>query len=672
MATVAIVLGFLVNVLKVVFGLGFVIFIHELGHFLAAKWAGVKVEKFFLGFDPYGLRVASFRRGETLYGIGAIPLGGYVKMLGESAEGGESEPTDDPRAFSNKSVGARTVILSAGVVMNLILGLTLFAIAYACGVRENPARLGVVEPGSPAYEAGLRPGDEIVSIDGKSDANFLRLRLKTSLSAANQTLHLGVKRPGVADLVKIDVVPKRGAKSDQPTIGIQPCESTTIVEEQPYSEPPPPGLVGPAPKKDQFPKAEGKVVEAGPSGGALAAVDDVFALDRISVLHRDEPLDVVIEAPGAEKGSAPTRTRVTLPVVRMMTLGLRMTPGPVASIQAGSIGERAGFKVGDRIVKVDGRDDFDPMHLPTDLFARANKPTTFVVERTAGGKAETVELTATPDDALPDVEPLIDRLDPLKLPGLGLAIGVEPKVAAVAKDSPAAKAGIAPGATLAAITIPPPADAAKGAKARTFSFVKPDAKDKEGVEVRWPYLFGYLQLIPRAELKLTLAGSSTPVAATPEPDPSWSNPDRGLNLLVVYRDIPPQPFDAAVRRAADETYDNVVGIYAMIRSLFAGRISTRNLAGAPRIGKIAYDVASMGLIPLIQFLGMLSINLAVLNFLPIPPLDGGQITFLIAEKIRGKPLPDSALTVLMLGGLVLVVVLMLFTILQDIYLMIFG
>src|ERR1700761_3034495 len=147
------VLSFLFNVLKVVFGLGFVIFIHELGHFLAAKWAGVKVEKFFLGFDPGGLRVASFRRGETLYGIGAIPLGGYVKMLGENHEGeAESEPeaADDPRAFSNKSVGARTVILSAGVVMNLILGLTLFTIAYMLGVQENPAILGAVEAGSPA------------------------------------------------------------------------------------------------------------------------------------------------------------------------------------------------------------------------------------------------------------------------------------------------------------------------------------------------------------------------------------------------------------------------------------------------------------------------------------------------------------------------------------------
>ncbi len=118
--------------------------------------------------------------------------------------------------------------------------------------------------------------------------------------------------------------------------------------------------------------------------------------------------------------------------------------------------------------------------------------------------------------------------------------------------------------------------------------------------------------------------------------------------------------------------DNVLGIYAMLRGLFSGSVSTKNLAGLPRIGGMAYQTAAMGLVPLLQFLGMLSINLAVLNFLPIPPLDGGQIVFLIAEKIRGKPLPDSALTVLMIAGLALVVFLMLFTILQDIYLMVFG
>ena len=216
METLALAAGMIFNILKVVFGLGLVIFIHELGHFVAAKWNGVKVEKFYLGFDFFGLRIASFRRGETEYGIGGIPLGGYVKMLGEDPPSEGGEPTKDPRAFSNKSIGARTVILSAGVAMNILLGWILFTTTHLLGVVEQPARLGWVQAGSPAYEAGLREGDEIVSINGNDDVNYQRLRLKVSLSAANQKVVFGVKRPGVPEILTIAVEPRKQAKVGMP------------------------------------------------------------------------------------------------------------------------------------------------------------------------------------------------------------------------------------------------------------------------------------------------------------------------------------------------------------------------------------------------------------------------------------------------------------------------
>src|SRR5579885_467561 len=133
-------------VLAVVGGLGFVIFVHELGHFLVAKWCGVKCEKFYLGFDPGGLKICSVRYGETEYGIGVIPFGGYVKMLGQddnpanmADEGARSrgepaephvphgdipaEPTaespvvHDPRSYLAKTVPQRMAIISAGVIM---------------------------------------------------------------------------------------------------------------------------------------------------------------------------------------------------------------------------------------------------------------------------------------------------------------------------------------------------------------------------------------------------------------------------------------------------------------------------------------------------------------------------------------------------------------------------
>src|SRR5882724_6739003 len=106
------------NGLQVLLGLSFVILLHELGHFLLAKWNGVRVDRFSIFFPPNLLK---FRKGETEYVLGTIPLGGYVSLYGEGLDEDGSKSTD-PRAFPNKSVPARMAIMSAGVVMNLILG----------------------------------------------------------------------------------------------------------------------------------------------------------------------------------------------------------------------------------------------------------------------------------------------------------------------------------------------------------------------------------------------------------------------------------------------------------------------------------------------------------------------------------------------------------------------
>src|SRR5262245_43037854 len=106
-----------VDTLKVVFGLGLVIFIHELGHFLAAKACDVHVKTFSIGFGP-AVPFCSYKWGETTYMVGIIPLGGYVSMVGEGDTAAEEEGEEDPRSFKNKSVGQRMIIISAGVIMN--------------------------------------------------------------------------------------------------------------------------------------------------------------------------------------------------------------------------------------------------------------------------------------------------------------------------------------------------------------------------------------------------------------------------------------------------------------------------------------------------------------------------------------------------------------------------
>ena len=150
--------------------LGVLIFVHELGHFLVAKWAGIRVERFSLGFPP---KMIGFTRGETEYCISWIPLGGYVKMAGENPE--ESDITGDPREFMSKSIGARALVIIAGPLMNFIAAILLFALVfffYGKPLEETRVVVGASMAGTPAEKLGLQPGDVIVSIDGQKVSKF--------------------------------------------------------------------------------------------------------------------------------------------------------------------------------------------------------------------------------------------------------------------------------------------------------------------------------------------------------------------------------------------------------------------------------------------------------------------------------------------------------------------
>jgi regulator of sigma E protease len=149
------------------FVLGVLVFVHELGHFLAAKRVGVRVLKFQLGFNP---TILSFRRGDTEYGIGALPLGGYVKMAGETVEEVD-ERSRKPDEFLSKTKWQRFQVLIAGPAMNLLLAVVVLAAVLYRGAAipiylDQPPIIGAVAPGSPAEKAGIRPGDRITAVSG--------------------------------------------------------------------------------------------------------------------------------------------------------------------------------------------------------------------------------------------------------------------------------------------------------------------------------------------------------------------------------------------------------------------------------------------------------------------------------------------------------------------------
>ena len=263
---------------RVALGIGLVIFVHELGHFVAAKTFGVKCEKFYVGFDPpmkigpikLPSSLGKFTYGETEYGIGIIPLGGYVKMLGqdddprkmkdeaararqlsdgdepdaderELSDGDDHQTADasaeelaalDPRSLPAKPVWQRMIIMSAGVFMNVITGALFAAIAFGYGVPYTPTIIGSVVPGGPAWQAAVPPGGQVVEVAGMADEK-MRFRdmklevLQSGLEDSEQKLPVGVRYGEEIVRFQLPMMSVPGQKEHR-LIGVGMADTMTI------------------------------------------------------------------------------------------------------------------------------------------------------------------------------------------------------------------------------------------------------------------------------------------------------------------------------------------------------------------------------------------------------------------------------------------------------------
>jgi regulator of sigma E protease len=208
------------TILYFILGLGLLIFIHELGHFLVAKANGIRVERFSLGFGPHiGVQI-----GETEYCLSLLPLGGYVKMSGqEDFEEGDIVPLDDPRAFSSKPLWARIQVVLAGPAMNLILPFILMPLVFMIGrqepkyLRQTPTIIGV-QADTPAAKAGFEKGDLIVQVDGDDVVSWDRV-LKNIAKPAGSEIKFKVKR-GNEEIEK--TVQLTAAEGGGAYVGIEP------------------------------------------------------------------------------------------------------------------------------------------------------------------------------------------------------------------------------------------------------------------------------------------------------------------------------------------------------------------------------------------------------------------------------------------------------------------
>lgn len=225
----------MIYLISAVVVLGLLIFVHELGHFLFAKLFGVGVEKFSLGFGP---KLVGRQFGETEYLISAFPLGGYVKMIGENPD---AELTADEvgRSFMGKHPLQRMVIVAAGPVFNLLFAALLFIVIYMIGVPAATTRIGEVVAGKPAAAAGVKPGDVITAVNGRTVSRWDEFAGMIA-DSKGAPLEIAVKRGGESLLFKMTPETRAGKnlfgeKISFPVIGVV-AAAEMVTDRYPPSE----------------------------------------------------------------------------------------------------------------------------------------------------------------------------------------------------------------------------------------------------------------------------------------------------------------------------------------------------------------------------------------------------------------------------------------------------
>lgn len=528
--------------------LGILIFVHELGHFMVARWCGVRVEVFSLGF---GKKILKYKRGDTTYAISIIPLGGYVKMFGEQP-GVEISEEDKKVAFTHKTVWQRIAVVLAGPLMNFFFAILIFFAVSLTGEDAKTPVLGDVTANSPAYAAGFRSGDRLVTVNGKSISTW---------DDFQKTLNL--KEP--ADL-RLDVeVEREGSKE----------KSTFAVTAKPEANPNP-----------------------------LSSFDFV----------------------GAIEGLAPYSAGTTV--------GVKET-SPLKAM---------GLKTGDTLLSINGKKVTYWRELDF-VFSQISPKEALTLEILDGEKSSekpnVVTLASAPGNQA------------YSLQGLGLESS-ELYLGQVLDGSPAQLAGLHKMDRLVSINkvvLQKWEDVI--ANIKSFDGKNPVALTvlREGKSVE-------LSITPKLTKQMTVSGTEekrytigiTPVINMAAPE-----------LMTVKAS---NPFEALIR-GTERTWDvSVMTVMSFVR-LFQAKISPKNIGGVISIGQAASETFKVGWTQFFQMMAVISVNLFILNLLPVPVLDGGHLVFYMIEVVKGAPLSLRKMEIAQQVGLALLMSLMVFALFND-------
>ena len=663
------------NLILVALGFGFVIFWHELGHFLAAKWAGVRVEQFAVGF---GNALVSFRKGlgirfgtsgpeyaalqesdparaaavsPTEYRLNYIPLGGYVKMHGQEDMVASADSTDADH-YMNKSVGKRMVIISAGVVMNVILAAVLFTLVYFVGLTAPAATVGEVLPNSPAQRAGLNVGDTILAIDGEAQYDFTNVALSTALLRPDRPAPFLIQPAGTSGesaQKTIQVVPSQDAgQQGMVGVGVGPSPALrgadVVYTDEEKTLLPPDALVVAAGER---------IVEV---AGQAVDEDDYFVLDQVVQNSGGEAVPVVVERADGRREARQIRPRLAGGDAVGGSAFAGLAPLVEAlSISPDSPAQAAGLRPGDVVEQITIRGAADTVAEPS--FEEMKR------HLTAAGRADRrVDVSVRRDGErviLSDVGVVsLDRETGQY--GLGFAVGADPsstRIGGVVDDSPAARAGLPASGRVVSVN---------------------DAAVSNWFDVRRLFRDAATAGAESVDVTIERDDGEAVTAALP-----LTEGDRATLLagrLGVVAALAPLQIERQTRNPAQalwwgvrETRDQILKLYLTLRRVIFDRtVPASNLTGPVGIAHFGTVIAQRGYDWVLWFLAMISANLAVVNFLPIPILDGGHMVFLIGEKLTGRPPSAKIQTAAMLVGLVLLLGLVLFVTYNDISRLLFS
>lgn len=674
-------------------GFGFVVFWHELGHFLAAKWAGVRVEQFAVGFahavvswrKGMGFRLGSSQKeyktriyqhlgktysedegaqtitdlemrkagealglGETEYRLNWLPLGGYVKMLGQDDLRPNSE-ADDPKAYNRQSIGKRMVIVSAGVVMNVILAAIGFMILFTMGFNVPPTKVGSVLPNSPAQLAGVQVGDSIKQIDGKDTHNdYTKLTLNVALAASNQDIPLVVSRPMADGSTQDVLLTVKPVKADMGGINLVGIGVGAFADLRGIS----------AEEGRRLPKIEneeknidwnarlirpGDVITA--VNGTPVKVTDYAVLD--AHVQTGRPVTLTIENEG--KSRQETFTPQVIPTFGSPQFDLL---GMIPRQQITSIGKDSPVfnkaQSGDVVLQIRSEKTAAAEAVPT--FVSLSK---FIND--AANADRRVQIKVQRGDQVVELEPVEPVTIRRGVYGLGIGLGVDETSATIAQvvsNSPAAAAGITDRSTLKAVNGKPVAN---------WRDVHNAMRDAVAANPK----------VGGVEISFTTEGGESKTATMPLSEQSVALVQNvryspALALAPTKNERIANGLTQATQWGVIETRDFILQFYVTLHRMVTGDVSASNLMGPVGIFQTGTNIASKGPDWLIWFLSMISANLAVVNFLPIPIVDGGLFAFLLLEKIKGRPASPKTQIIAQYVGLVLLLSIFVFVTWQDI------